>query len=63
MTHQLTRPQWALLHALEIDGLDFASLPSDLVALEVDGLIELVGSQRWSPTEAGRLLIALRREI
>lgn len=60
--NELTRPQWALLHALDVAGLDLTTLPTDLAALNRMGLIEL-SRDAWSPTEQGHLLIALRRQV
>lgn len=45
MTHTLTRAQWNLLHAIDLEGLDVTTMAV------------------WRPTEQGRLLVALRREI
>ncbi|MET4634710.1 hypothetical protein [Kaistia defluvii] len=58
----LTVPQWILMNAIELGVLDLENLESDLDFLRVRGLIERVAGI-WRPTEQGKLLIALRRQI
>lgn len=62
MSHTLTRAQWNLLHAIDLEGLDVTTMAADLVVLRDEGLAVLDGNV-WRPTEQGRLLVALRREI
>lgn len=64
MTHTLTRSQWVLLHAIDLDveGLDVTTMAADLAVLRDEGLAVLHGHV-WRPTDQGRLMIALRREI
>jgi hypothetical protein len=57
----LTGAQWALMHAIELGKLDLETLDNDLRTLRQLGLVEFQNA--WHPTEEGRLLIALRRQI
>jgi hypothetical protein len=58
----LTVPQWVLMNAIELGVLDLENVESDLDLLSGRGLIERVAGI-WRPTEQGKLLIALRRQI
>jgi hypothetical protein len=61
-TPTLTTSQWAVMHAVELGTLDVDTLKEDLEALERSGLLEYVDGI-WRPTEEGRMLVALRRQI
>ncbi len=58
----LTPSQWAVMHAVELGNLDLESLKDDLKTLKDYGLVEFV-TGAWRPTEEGRTLVALRRQI
>jgi hypothetical protein len=61
-TPRLTRQQWAAMHAIELGELDVDELKEDLTALKGYGLAEYVDGT-WRPTEEGRALVAMRRQI
>jgi hypothetical protein len=61
-TPTLTASQWAVMHAVELGTLDVATLAEDLEALAKYGLLEYVDGI-WRPTQEGRMLVALRRQI
>lgn len=58
----LTISQWVLMNAIELGNLDLDHLAEDLRFLQEQDLVEHVGAF-WQPTEQGKLLIALRRQI
>lgn len=58
----LTASQWTLLRAMEIGSFDAGSVADDLERLRRLALIEAQGDQ-WMATDAGRLLLAMRRGI
>jgi coproporphyrinogen III oxidase-like Fe-S oxidoreductase len=58
----LTVSQWALMHAVEFGTLDVATLKEDLEMLEAYGLLEY-SDGTWRPTQQGRMLVALERQI
>jgi len=61
-TPKLTRQQWAVMHAIELGELDVEEINDDLATLERLGFAECVAGT-WRPTEEGRTLVALRRQI
>ena len=58
----LTATQWVLMNAIELGNLDLDRMAENLEFLRYHGLIEHAGNF-WRPTEQGKLLIALRRQI
>ncbi|MCX5495836.1 hypothetical protein OSH11_14075 [Kaistia dalseonensis] len=59
---QLNPAQWALLRTMELGPIDLASLESDLQALVRLGLVER-RETLWRATDAGRMLLAMRRSL
>jgi hypothetical protein len=58
----LSRPQWLLLRAVEFGGFDVDELSEEFTFLNLHKLLEFTRG-KWRPSDEGRLLIALRREI